>query len=132
MYAESTGNETNLGLSCTRVTIFSSRFLPWFLPCHAMPYGTVPDRAMPYRTVPYHNTRSQKSEAVDNRMQQCCLGIVNLTEGSTILFNIVDKQEQCCLNNIVASCFQQSVTTHNFLPCTITYMEYAFHIIYLA
>ena len=34
-----------------------------------------------------------------------------------ILFNIVDNQEQSCPHNIVTSCFQQPVTTHNFLPC---------------
>ena len=38
--------------------------------------------------------------------------------GSTILFNIVDNQEQCCPNNIVASCFPQPVTTYTFLPCS--------------
>ena len=119
-----------LGYLVRALTYFRVGFCHGF--CHAMPCRAVPYHTVPHRTVPYHNTRSQKSEAVENRMQQCCLGIVTLTAGSTILFNIVDKQEQCCPNNIVASCFQQSVTTHNFLPCTITYMEYAFHIIYLA
>ena len=35
--------------------------------------------------------------------------------GSTILFNVVDNQEQCRSNNIVVSCFQQPLTTCNSL-----------------
>ena len=36
------------------------------------------------------------------------------------LFNTpaVDNQEHCCPNNIVASCFQQPVTTDNFFAMT--------------
>ena len=37
--------------------------------------------------------------------------------GVTMLNNIVDNIEQCGQHNIVQSCFQQPVTTHNFWPC---------------
>ena len=46
-----------------------------------------------------------------------CYTWLRADSGITILFNIVDNQEQCCHNNIVAPNFQQPVTTHNFLPC---------------
>ena len=54
---------------------------------------------------------------VVNNIVRHCYTWLRANSGSTILFNIVDNQEQCCPNNIVASCFQQPVTTHNFLPC---------------
>ena len=41
--------------------------------------------------------------------------------GVTMLNNIVDNIEQCGQHNIVQSCFQQPVATHNFLPCTKPY-----------
>ena len=34
-----------------------------------------------------------------------------------MLNNIVDNIEQCGQHNIVQSCLQQPVTTHNFWPC---------------
>ena len=40
--------------------------------------------------------------------------------GVTILNNIVDNIEQCGQHNIVQSCFQQPVATHNFWPCIAT------------
>ena len=55
---------------------------------------------------------------VVNNIVRHCYTWLQANSGSTILFNIVDNQEQCCPNNIVASYFQQPVTTHNFLPCT--------------
>ena len=36
--------------------------------------------------------------------------------GVTMLNNLVDNIEQCGQHNIVQSCFQQPVTTHNFWP----------------
>ena len=36
---------------------------------------------------------------------------------SKMLNNIVDNYEQNGQHNIVASCFQQPRTSHNFLPC---------------
>ena len=69
--------------------------------------------------------QGEKPNPVENRMQQCCWGnivrdcqqillsiVTNRIDLDTImLFNIVDNQEQCCHNNIVASRFQQPVTT---------------------
>ena len=52
---------------------------------------------------------------VVNNIVRHCYTWLRANSGSTILFNIVDNQEQCYPNNIVASCFQQPVTT---LPCT--------------
>ena len=34
--------------------------------------------------------------------------------GVTIMNNIVDNIEQCGQHNIIQSCFQQLITTHNF------------------
>ena len=82
----------------------------------------------------------QKSEAVENRIQQCCWGnIQNCSMLSTILFvivtpdcGIIEAQQFCSIllttrNNvaqttlIVASCFQRPVTTHNF--CRVCNLE---------
>ena len=38
--------------------------------------------------------------------------------GVTMLNNIVNNIEQCGQHNIVQSCFQQAVATHNFWQCT--------------
>ena len=49
--------------------------------------------------------------------QQYCSALLHLTgayQVLTILFNIVDNQG----NSIVASCFQQPLTAHNFWPCS--------------
>ena len=54
---------------------------------------------------------------VVNNIVRHCYTWLRANSGSTILFNIVDNQEQCSPNNIVASCFQQPVTTYNFFPC---------------
>ena len=43
--------------------------------------------------------------------------------GVTMLNNIVDNIEQCGQHNIVQSCFQQPVATHNFWPCSICFTQ---------
>ena len=46
---------------------------------------------------------------VVNDIVQHCYTWLRVDLGSTILFNVVNNQEQCCPNNIVASCFQQDL-----------------------
>ena len=45
-----------------------------------------------------------------------CSGADTCTR-SVPLFSIVNNQQQCGLHTIIASCFQQPVATHNFVPC---------------
>ena len=44
----------------------------------------------------------------------------NPQSGVTMLNNIVENIQQCGQHNIVQSCFQQPVTTHNFWPWIIS------------
>ena len=53
---------------------------------------------------------------VVNSIEQVVEPKSSLQSGVTMLNNIVDNIEQCGQHNIVHSCFQQPVTTHNFWP----------------
>ena len=55
---------------------------------------------------------------VVNNIEQVVEPESSLQSGVTMLNNIVDNIEQCGQYNIVQSCFQQPVATHNFWPCT--------------
>ena len=54
---------------------------------------------------------------VVNNIEQVVEPESSLQSGVTMLNNIVDNIEQCGQHNIVQSCFQQPVATHNFWPC---------------
>ena len=60
---------------------------------------------------------------VVNNIVQHCWAWINPQSGSTMLNNIVDNYKQYGQHNIVASCFQQPWTSHDFLPCIYIYME---------
>ena len=54
---------------------------------------------------------------VVNNIEQVVEPESSLQSGVTMLNNIDDNIEQCGQHNIVQSCFQQPVATHNFWPC---------------
>ena len=56
---------------------------------------------------------------VVNNIVQHCWAWISPHSGVTMLNNIVDNYEQYGQHNIVASCFQQPWTSHNFLPCKV-------------
>ena len=61
---------------------------------------------------------AKKLRVVENRIEQVVEPECSPQSGVTMLNNIVNNIEQCGQHNIVQSCFQQAVATHNFWPCT--------------
>ena len=49
--------------------------------------------------------------------------------GVTMLNNIVNNIEQCGQHNIVQSCFQQLVATHNFWLCRLQFSAHHYFIL---
>ena len=64
---------------------------------------------------------------VVNNIEQVVEPECSPQSGVTMLNNIANNIEQCGQHNIVKSCFQQPVATHNFWPCIIcdsVYLRY--------